>query len=402
MSNPHLVEDYQPGTDDDPTFFPAFFDEQQGAFPTLPGSFPTAHAPVPGSFPVWQTEETSDEWPSNPQDEEQETEHILQQQQHQQQQQIDRNVKTSSRRKKRIISGVVCLAFLVVGVVIVLLIFFVIKNDDENQGQRETLPIPTIMELYRAVDAFLSGNGIDSIEQIYGNIEAWDVSILSDFQELFSVNRNPNAQTFNADLSQWNVSLGLSFLAMFRGARAFNADISGWGMNRAITIESMFENATNFRQDLCPWLDDLAPNVGTTLAFDGTACPTAGTATNLISIPPGPLCFDCSNRVTVAPSTAITTVAKRCFESGLELTFAVDALLLEPSGKFTSDLYGHPIGSWCLSQVDDLSRIFDTDRNPATQFFNEDISGWDVSSATAMFAMFHGALRFNQGMSFGD
>ncbi|PIY34282.1 MAG: hypothetical protein COZ08_02745, partial [Bacteroidetes bacterium CG_4_10_14_3_um_filter_42_6] len=98
------------------------------------------------------------------------------------------------------------------------------------------------------MDAFLSGNGIDSIEQFYGNIETWDVSILSDFKQLFSVNRNPNVLTFNADLSQWNVSLGLSFFAMFRGARAFNTDISGWDMNRARTIESMFEDATNFRQ----------------------------------------------------------------------------------------------------------------------------------------------------------
>ena len=98
MSDPPLVEDYQSGSDDDQVFFPAFFDEQ-GAFPTLPGSFPTAHTPVPGSFPVWQPEEPADERPTNPQQDMEEDSNGAPQQQHQRD--TARDNKPVSRRKKR-------------------------------------------------------------------------------------------------------------------------------------------------------------------------------------------------------------------------------------------------------------------------------------------------------------
>eukprot|EP00977_Amphora_coffeiformis_P021204 scaffold9027_cov174-Amphora_coffeaeformis.AAC.4 len=422
-NRPHLHEDdNQSGSDDDPSFFPAFFDEQNGAFPTLPGSFPTAHFPVPGSFPVWQPDEpANDECPSNPQDVEEDSRAVLQQHR-----EIDRDKKPRSRRKKWVVASVLGLALLVVTIIIVLLIFFVIQNDDDEVDEeppREIIPIPTSAELRRAVDVFLSGDGIESMKQTYGNIETWDVSILTDFQELFSVDRNPNAQTFNADLGQWNVSQGLLFSNMFRGAQTFNVDISGWDMSRAITIASMFENATRFRQDLCPWLNDLADTVRTTQAFGGTACPTAGTLTNLTSTPPGPLCFDCLGSVTAVPTPSPTTcsscegsieptqaptpaptpfMGRACFVTALELRGAVDAYLEDPSGSLTAFQYGHPISSWCVQLISDFTSLFDADRNPLAATFNEGLSGWDLSGAITLERMFSGAREFNQDLSSWD
>ena len=53
-------------------------------------------------------------------------------------------------------------------------------------------------------------------------------------------------------------------------------------------------------------------------------------------------------------------------------------------------LYGH-ISTWDVSQVTDMSKLFEYKRD-----FNADIRSWDVSSVNNMSSMFHGAFSFNQ------
>src|SRR5690606_6028012 len=52
---------------------------------------------------------------------------------------------------------------------------------------------------------------------------------------------------------------------------------------------------------------------------------------------------------------------------------------------------GSSMGSWDVSGVENMSRLFEGATN-----FNLDISGWDVSSVEAMDLMFYGARSFNQ------
>ena len=56
--------------------------------------------------------------------------------------------------------------------------------------------------------------------------------------------------------------------------------------------------------------------------------------------------------------------------------------------------YGWPIGSWCVSNVTDMSLMFSD-----LISFNEDLSSWDVSQVTDMRKMFVGASSFNQDLS---
>lgn len=51
----------------------------------------------------------------------------------------------------------------------------------------------------------------------------------------------------------------------------------------------------------------------------------------------------------------------------------------------------HPIGTWDVSRVTNMSKLFNEQRD-----FNESINGWDVSKVTTMQAMFAGCRRFNQ------
>ena len=52
-----------------------------------------------------------------------------------------------------------------------------------------------------------------------------------------------------------------------------------------------------------------------------------------------------------------------------------------------------------MSAVTDMSQLFDVDHVPGANKFNGDISKWDVSSVTTMFAMFSRASEFNGDLS---
>jgi surface protein len=92
---------------------------------------------------------------------------------------------------------------------------------------------------------------------------------------------------------------------------------------------------------------------------------------------------------------------------------AVDVYLVDNStGSDVASNYGHPIGNWCVSNIEDFSYLFNADNlfvpdgarlNLAAADFNEDISRWDVSNATTMRRMLASnpnfRHRFNQSIA---
>ena len=93
-----------------------------------------------------------------------------------------------------------------------------------------------------------------------GPIGNWDVSGMTDLSYLFCGDKShiryvPGAETFNDDISKWNVGLATTMQGMFQGAAAFNRDISKWDVGRVTDMRSMFYNAKAFDQILCGvWL----------------------------------------------------------------------------------------------------------------------------------------------------
>ena len=101
----------------------------------------------------------------------------------------------------------------------------------------------------------------------------------------------------------------------------------------------------------------------------------------------------------------------RCFKNKVELQSAVDAYIAQDcthkheshrlnrlhrpstSGCTIAQTYGWPIGTWCVSQVTDMSWLF-----AGKSTFNEDLSGWDVSNVTNLEDMFSGAFAFNSSL----
>ena len=71
------------------------------------------------------------------------------------------------------------------------------------------------IEIYNAIDFFIESKE-DAIK-IYGPIEYWDTSNITNMQGLFS-----NKFDFNEDISRWDTSNVINMDSMFMGATSFN------------------------------------------------------------------------------------------------------------------------------------------------------------------------------------
>lgn len=81
-----------------------------------------------------------------------------------------------------------------------------------------------------------------------GDISNWDVSGVTDMTLMFQ-----GAIAFNQDIGNWNMSNVTNTFAMFQGASAFNQDIGYWNMSKVTNTYGMFDNASAFNQDISNW-----------------------------------------------------------------------------------------------------------------------------------------------------
>ena len=100
--------------------------------------------------------------------------------------------------------------------------------------------------------------------EIYGDINTWDVSAITDFSGVFA-----NHIIFDSDISNWDVSNGIRFDYMFHNASLFNQDISSWDVTNIerLGLGAMFYNASSFNQDISSW--DVSNNKDFTFMFRG-------------------------------------------------------------------------------------------------------------------------------------
>jgi len=99
-----------------------------------------------------------------------------------------------------------------------------------------------------------------------------------------------DAESFNRDISSWDVSSVEDMLGMFLGS-LINQDISSWHVSRVQSIVSLFSQ-TPFDQNLCEWGSLLSSNVPNDDMFFFTDCPMV-TSPNMATSPPGPFCYPC-------------------------------------------------------------------------------------------------------------
>ena len=85
----------------------------------------------------------------------------------------------------------------------------------------------------------------------------WDVSLVTDINNLFydadCVNPGPCAYSFNADISNWDVSNVLNMDWTFRHAQSFNQDLSKWDVSSVTSMWATFSYAHAMNGSLAGW-----------------------------------------------------------------------------------------------------------------------------------------------------
>eukprot|EP01040_Poterioochromonas_malhamensis_P021989 gene21989-26649_t len=82
------------------------------------------------------------------------------------------------------------------------------------------------------------------VRQLYGEINDWDVSKVTNMANLFRHTK------FNDCIDRWDVRNVKSMNGMFSFAAAFNQRLDTWDVSQVITKSDMFRGASLFRQ---PW-----------------------------------------------------------------------------------------------------------------------------------------------------
>ena len=199
------------------------------------------------------------------------------------------------------------------------------------------------------------------------DISNWDVSSVKQMRDMFS------GSTFNGDISQWDVSNVTFMLSMFENATLFNQDIGSWDVGKVTQMANMFKGALAFNQDIGAW--DLSNVRSTQYMFAGAAEFNQDLNNwNLTQVDYMDGMFN--------GATSFNGKIDSWNVSGVSRMIG----MFGGASNFNQD-----ISDWDVKRAELMDDMF----NGAVSF-NQDIGTWNVSSATTMYRMFYGATSFNQ------
>ena len=178
------------------------------------------------------------------------------------------------------------------------------------------------------------------------DLGAWDVSSVTDMEEMFTGQSN-----FNGDLSKWDVSKVESMHRMFAYCRKFNRDLSKWDVHEVRSMAGMFRFCWAFNGDVSTWNVHKVENMWE--MFQG--------------------CVNFNGDLSKWDVSRVENMEKmfcRCVD-------------------FNGDL-----SKWDVSRVEDMGQMFE-----GCKHFNCDLSEWDVSNVIDMTGMFKGCDAFDGRLS---
>ena len=112
--------------------------------------------------------------------------------------------------------------------------------------------IPNDKILRDLVKQWLSGNK-EEIIHIYGSIEEWNVSQITDMSYLFNTTTKRTSVYFNQYIGKWDVSNVENMEGMFKNNVVFNQNISDWDVRNVKNMQGMFSNCFMFNQNISKW-----------------------------------------------------------------------------------------------------------------------------------------------------
>ena len=210
-------------------------------------------------------------------------------------------------------------------------------------------------------------------ESFDGDLSSWDVSSVTDISYMFAY-----APKFNGNVSNWNVSSVTDMSLTFSGAESFNQPLNDWDVSSVTDTHRMFAHAKSFDQPLDTW--DVSKVTDMTRMF-------ADTTFNQ------PL-----NDWDVSSVTDMERTFNRAesFNQPLD-NWDVSNVTNMPFMFLFATSFNQPLNDWDVSNVTDMDSMF----AHATSF-NQPLNDWDVSNVTDMSYLFTVTPRFNQPLNDWD
>ena len=110
------------------------------------------------------------------------------------------------------------------------------------KGQISAVDVPTLP------NTSLTSCFFNSTSSNFGNINNWDVSRITNMNEMFS-----GASLFNQPIGNWDVSKVTGMSEMFNTTYSFNQNIGNWNTVSVDNILRMFQGASSFNYSIGKW-----------------------------------------------------------------------------------------------------------------------------------------------------
>ena len=101
-------------------------------------------------------------------------------------------------------------------------------------------------ELFSAIDEYISNK--TSAISVYGDINTWDVTNITDMSNLFYMKGS-----FNENIADWDTSNVTRMANMFMFCYSFNQNIGNWDTSNVTDMSNLFRMSTSFNQDIGSW-----------------------------------------------------------------------------------------------------------------------------------------------------
>jgi surface protein len=224
--------------------------------------------------------------------------------------------------------------------------------------------------LYEAVDRTLLNQRRDQ----GADLTKLCTTLVTDMSSLFSGNN-----TFNQDISHWDVSHVTTMQGMFSGANSFNQAIGTWDVGLVTDMRWMFYNDTSFNQAIGNWNVSSVTNMSGMFGF-----------ANNFNQPIGN--WDVSHVTDMSWMFFNNLIWVRPMNFNQPIGNWDVGQVTSMEGMFqNATSFNQPIGNWNVSHVTNMSSMFSV-----AQSFNQPIGNWDVHNVTDMHWMFINANVFNQ------
>jgi len=201
------------------------------------------------------------------------------------------------------------------------------------------------------------------------DISSWDISNVTNMGYIFY-----NASAFNQDISDWNTSNVTAMYGVFYNATLFDQNISSWNTSSVTNMQDMFHEADAFNHDISSWDTSKVTRMDSMFARTDFNQDISSWDTSKVT--------NMFGMFSVNPT----------FNQDIG-DWNVSSVTSFASMFYSASSFNQDIGSWDTSKATRIDQMFQY----ATSF-NQDISSWDISTATSLGQMFRGATIFNQNI----